>query len=103
MFEDHTGQNLADTFRDILANWELKSENLVGTTTDNGSNFVLAFNLLEWPRISCFGHNLDIAINKALALDRVNRAIIKCHSLVAIFGRSWKKIVTFTKNNLSWD
>ena len=69
LFEDHTGQNLADALQDILANWELKAESLVVTTTDNGSNFVLAFQLLEYPRLSCFGHNLDLAINKSLQLD----------------------------------
>ena len=69
LFEDHTGQNIADALQDILANWELKAESLVVTTTDNGSNFVLAFQLLEYPRLSCFGHNLDLAINKSLQLD----------------------------------
>ena len=72
IFEDHTGQNLADAIQDILANWELKPEDLVGTTTDNGSNFIAAFNLLDWPRISCFGHNLDLAINKVLKIHRID-------------------------------
>ena len=29
IFEDHTGQNLADAIQDILASWELKPEDLV--------------------------------------------------------------------------
>lgn len=66
IFEDHTGQNLAETVLDILGNWELQSEQLVCTTPDNGSNFIAAFETLEWPRIGCFGHNLDLAVNKAL-------------------------------------
>ena len=44
IFEDHTGQNLADAIQDIHANWELKPEDLVRTTTENGSNFIAAFN-----------------------------------------------------------
>ena len=51
----------------------------------------MAFQLLEYPRLSCFGHNLDLAINKSLQLDRVQRAIARCHSLVEAFSRSWKK------------
>jgi hypothetical protein len=47
LFEDHTGQNLAEAVQDILANWELTSERLVCTTTDNGSNFVSAFDTLD--------------------------------------------------------
>ena len=90
-FEDHTGQNLAEAAVDILGNWELQSENLVCTTTDNGSNFIAAFQTLEWPRISCFGHNLDLAVNKALNIERVQQAIRRCHALVEVFSRSWKK------------
>ena len=92
LFDDHTGQNIADTVIDVLSNWELKDENLVATTTDNGSNYVAAFkNVLKWPRISCFGHNLDLAINKSLAISHIQKAVKCCHSLVELFNRSWKK------------
>ena len=47
-----------------------------------------AFRLDE---ISCFGCNLDLCVNKAIQLERVQRALRKCHSLVALFNRSWKK------------
>ena len=60
ILDDHTGQNLANTVQDILGNWELDSVNLICATTDNGSNFVSAFTILDWTRISCFGHNLDL-------------------------------------------
>ena len=46
---------------------------------------------VEWQLVSCFGHNLDLAISKALKLDRVQKVIAKCHSLVEVFSRSWKK------------
>ena len=56
-YADHTGQTVADTICDILLNWVLSVDDLVATTTDNGSNFVSAFDkILKWPRISCFGH-----------------------------------------------
>ena len=42
-------------------------------------------------RLSCFGHNLDLAINRGLQVDRVKQALGKCHSLVELFHRSWKK------------
>ena len=58
---------------------------------DNGSNFVAAFQSLEWERISCFEHNLDLSIGKALKFDRVETVIRKCHKLVELFSRSWKK------------
>ena len=93
LFEDHTGKNIVDTISDIMANWELKSEQLVSTTTDNGSNFVAGFRQHQelWIRLSCFGHCLDLAINKSLAIIRVQRVLARCKSLVAAFHRSWKK------------
>ena len=92
LFDDHTGQNITDTIQDVLSNWGLQAESLIAVTTDNGSSFFSAFhNILEWPRISCFSHNLDLVINKALMITRVQRAIGHCHSLVELFSRSWKK------------
>ena len=92
IFSDHTGQNIVDSISDILSNWGLSTSGLVATTTDNGSNFVAAFrNVLEWPRISCFGHNLDLAIKKSLKIDQIQQAKARCHSLVSISSRSWKK------------
>ena len=69
----------------------LSQDKLVFTSTDNGSNFISAFGILELLRLSCFGHNLDLAINKALQIDRVQQAIRRCHTLVELFSMSWKK------------
>ena len=91
MYEDHNGQNLADAITDVLANWDLRADQIVATTTDNASNIVAAFNLLGMLRLSCFGHNLDLAINRGLQVDQVKRALGKCHSLLELFHRSWKK------------
>ena len=41
-------------------------------------------------RISCFGHNLDLAIKKGLDTNRIKRALGRSHSLVELFHRSWK-------------
>ena len=87
MFADHTGQNIADTISAILENWKLSKDKLVASTTDSGSNLVCAFRILQGIRISFFGHNLDLAIKKGL----IKKAIGRCHSLVELFHRSWKK------------
>ena len=70
---------------------ESRSKNLIATTTDNGSNFLSAFRTLDWCRISCFGHNLDLAISKSLQKNQIQRVIKRCHALVSLFHRSWKK------------
>ena len=89
LYENHTGENLSEAVTDVLANWDLTPDQLIATTTDNGSNIVAGFRSLGWLRVSCFGHNLDLAINKSLKLDRVNHALARCHSLVELFHCSW--------------
>ena len=91
LFEDHTGQNIGEAIQDILMNWNLSPDSLVATTTDNGSNFIAGMDLMGWTRLSCFGHNLDLAINQALSVPIIQQAIRRCHALVALFHRSWKK------------
>ena len=91
LYEDHTGENIACAITDVLDNWNLDFKDLIATTTDNGSNIVAAFRILDSLRISCFGHNLDLAIKKGLNISQVQRAIGRCHSLVEMFHRSWKK------------
>ena len=84
----------------MLGNWCLDLAKLVATTTDNGSNFIAAFNSLEWIRISCFKHNLDLAINKALNVERVHRDVKRSCSLVEVFSRSWKKTGDFREKQV---
>ena len=91
LFEDYTGENIIETIKDILNNWSLSTEKLVLTATDNGSNFVAGFHSCGWLRLSCFGHCLDLAINKCLVIQRVQRSVRRCSALVASFCRSWKK------------
>ena len=66
MFTDHTGQNIADILSAIR---NLSKEKLVASTTNSGSNIVSVFRILGAVRISCFGHNLDLAIKKSLDND----------------------------------
>ena len=51
----------------------------------------MAFRNIAVLRVSCFGHNLDLAIKKVLSFLRVQQALARCHSLVKLFHRSWKK------------
>ena len=78
LYDDHTGSNIKDAVIKILQNWNLPLEN-VGVTTDNGSNFIAAFaDDDSFFPFRCFGHSLDLAINKGLKLTRVETAVRKC-------------------------
>jgi hypothetical protein len=89
--EDHTGLNLQDALSMTIQEWNLEEKNLVAITTDSGSNIKHVGNLLKWNRLSCFGHNLHLAINKGLNDHRVNPVLTLCQKVVATFSYSWKR------------
>ena len=74
-----------------LREWNLDERKLVAITTDSGSNIMLACTLLKWNCLSCFGHNLDLAVNKGLDVPRVDRVVDLCKKIVAAFSYSWKR------------
>ena len=100
--ESHTRENIAEAMQSALNTWNLEVENQVCLTTDNGSNIVKAANDLEWRRLSCFGHNLHLAITKALNGDqRYVRVLGICRKIVSAFSQSWKRRQELTKVQLS--
>lgn len=89
---DHTGDNLADALKSALDSWELKKEQLMCITTDSGSNIIKATHTLGWRRLSCFGHNLNLAVTKSLKNDhRISRALGLARKIVSAFSSSWKR------------
>ena len=99
---DHTGANLAEAMEAVLESWELSTARQVCLTTDNGANIVCAADLLTWPRLSCFGHNLHLAITNSLKEDhRCNRAIAVSRKIVSTFSMSWKRRRELTKTQIN--
>ena len=90
---DHTAENIAETLQDTLEQWGLDPKNQTCITTDNGSNILCAVRShLVWPYLSCFGHNLHLAISNSIKEDtRVQRALGVCRKIVTTFAHSWKK------------
>lgn len=90
--ESHTGENLSEGLCDTLKSWGLKESQQVCITTDNGSNILSAVSMLKWTHLSCFGHNLNLAVtNSTKGDDRVARAFGLCKKIVSAFSHSWKK------------
>ena len=87
--EDHTGDVLAEAFTETLEEWNLCPTKQVCMTTDSGANIVAAARILKWTQISCFGHNLHLAITKALDKDRrCARALGVARKIVSAFSYS---------------
>ena len=89
--EDHTGVNLKEAMLSTLCDWSLTDARQVAITTDSGSNIKLACELLGWTRISCFSHNLDLAVKKSLQDSRIDRVLKLSRKIVSIFSHSWKR------------
>lgn len=69
---------------------------MAGITTDNASNNQKAFkDHYTW--IPCFGHNLHLAVNKAVTIDRVSAALSRLRKTVSSFTRSPKLSRKLTK------
>jgi hypothetical protein len=84
MPEEHTAANIRGALSETL---QLETQ-LVEIVIDSSSKVC---ELLKWKRLSCFGHNLNLAVEKGLNDARVQRVLRLCKSVVATFSRSWKK------------
>ena len=98
--ESHTGNNIADELIAILSEWNLDHQMLSAVTTDNGSNIVLATDILNWSRMPCFSHSLHLAVEAAMRLSRVSQALARCKRLVGHFHHSAKSSYTLKKKQL---
>lgn len=99
----HTGDILAESLMECVCEWGLsKTTNISDVfgasipyvsaiVTDNGSNIVKACSNLKANRIPCFGHCLNLAVNKGLADDRISRAIGAVRKLCSHFSHSTQR------------
>ena len=86
--DSHTAENISEELQAILGEWNLSQDELSAVTTDNGSNIVLA--TVGWPRMPCFSHTLQLAVEQAMSLPNVSRALARCRRLVSHFNHSSK-------------
>ena len=84
--------NIAQEIRGIMDEWNLSLDQVSTVTTDNASNLVLAMDLLEWTRILCFSHTLQLAVEDVLKLPQVSRPLVRCRRLVSHFHHSTKPL-----------
>jgi len=88
--DSHTGENIMTELQEVFSRWSLLPSNLASFVTDNGSNIVRAFTLLGWPRVSCFSHTLQLAVEEAVKIPAVSKALARVRRLVTHFNHSPK-------------
>ena len=88
MPEAHTGSNLQNALTSSLDQWNLDPKKQVAVTSDSGANIKQACELLGWQTLSCFGHNLDLAVHKGLddGKMRIDIVLRKCRKIMAAFS-----------------
>ena len=79
---------MANELSEILDDWKLTETKLVCATTDNGSNILKAMNTLGWQHMPCFSHTLQLAVQDAMKLPLVSRALGRCKRLATHFHHS---------------
>lgn len=87
---DHTSENLKDTILDILEQWGLNDKIISGCTTDNGSNILKCMQLLSWTHLSCFGHVLNIGVNRIYKMNLLKEPIKKARMIQNAIAHSWQ-------------
>lgn len=90
--ERHTGPNIAAWVEQAVERFEIPTSKIVAVVHDNGSNVVLAANILQekngWVSVRCAGHTLQLVINHALKNPQISKALGASRSLVEHFKRS---------------
>ncbi|XP_061578646.1 zinc finger BED domain-containing protein 4-like isoform X2 [Cololabis saira] len=90
--ERHTGSNIAAWIEEAMARFEISESNIVALVHDNGSNIVLAANILQekhgWMSIRCAGHTLQLVINRALKHPQIIKTLGAARCLVEHFRKS---------------
>ena len=56
MIEQHTAVNLANYLEEVIARWNLSGTHISAVVTDNHC-------WLEWQRLSCFSHTLQLSVH----------------------------------------
>lgn len=90
-FESHTGKNVADLLREVMAEWGLVDKD-PALVTDNASNMLVAAEISKLTHVKCFAHSLNLAAQRALKLPAVSRLLGRVRTIVAYFRRSPKAL-----------
>ena len=88
--DDHTADNVGQMLTDTMTEWGINIKNISCCVTDNGSNILKAVQQLEVPHLSCFAHNINIGVNKALDIQELRKAVGRLKSLQSSIAHSWK-------------
>ncbi|CAL1281113.1 unnamed protein product [Larinioides sclopetarius] len=80
----HTAKNISEVLKDRLFDWNLDINQLCSCTADNGPNIVKAIFSFDVQLVPCFGHTINIGINRALQIPSLQKAVVQVGNKVAV-------------------
>ena len=85
--ESHTAGNSAKFLEESLNEWGLKRDLPTPVTTYNASNIVAGISLAEGiqPHIRCFAHTLNLATQRGINVNQVDRVLGRVSRVVSFF------------------
>ena len=98
--EAHTAENIVEEIHCIVNEWRLESADLIAATTDNASNIKATLQTMHCLHMPCFSHVLNLAVEKAMAVPGVSRALACCHQLTSHFHRSTNASYVFKRKQV---
>ena len=85
----HTGARICEMYREMLAGWGIKKEQLHLIVRDNAANMVKAMNDAGYPDLGCFTHTLQLIVHEGVLSQRsVKDTVAICRQIVGHFKRS---------------
>lgn len=90
LYESHTGTHLAQVLTQAVEEWKIKRPSTnIPVTTDNAKNQINAVNEAGLgPQIGCFAHAVNLASQKGISVNRMDRLLGRIRKVVSYFHRS---------------
>uniref|UniRef100_A0A8C9WTI1 HAT C-terminal dimerisation domain-containing protein n=1 Tax=Sander lucioperca TaxID=283035 RepID=A0A8C9WTI1_SANLU len=91
LYKSHTSTHLAQVLTQAVEEWKIKrpSTSNIPVTTDNAKNQINAVNEAGLgPQIGCFAHVVNLASQKGISVNRMDRLLGRIRKVVSYFHRS---------------
>ena len=86
---EHTGEMICSKYKEMLAGWGIKHEQVHLIICDNASNMVKAMKDAAYPDLGCFAHTLQLIIHDGvLTQQAVIDALAICRKIIGHFKHS---------------
>lgn len=89
----NTAENLAEVLTNAVEEWGLKKSQPVAITTDTASNIVSGISNISSefsPHIRCFAHTLNLATQRAINCQQVDRVAGRIRRIVSFFSQKFQ-------------